>query len=266
MKIKYLLGLVAILFITNISCKPQNQKETIVEITTEYGVIKLKLYNETPKHRDNFINLINKGYFNDKIFHRVIKNFMIQGGMASSTPAANTIPERDITYTIPAEFNQKLFHKKGALAGARKSDVVNPNKETTATQFYIVQGEVFTEPKLKSIEENINIQNTQLLARRYYLDKVNEAHLKNATCNEDEVAKNAIAKAQEETNKEPYKFSQDQIKAYTTIGGTPHLDGTYTVFGEVIEGLEVVDKIANAKTLPGDRPEKEIKFSVRILQ
>jgi peptidylprolyl isomerase len=266
MKIKNILGVLIVLFITTTSCKPQTQKETTVEITTEYGTIKLKLYNETPKHRDNFINLVKKGYFNDKIFHRVIKNFMIQGGMASTAPSANTIPESDIAYTIPAEFNQSLFHKKGALAGARKSDMVNPNKETTASQFYIVQGEIFTETKLKSIEENINNQNTQLLARKYYLEKVKEAQLKKATYNEDEIAKNAIAKAQEEINKAPYKFSQNQIKTYTTVGGTPHLDGSYTVFGEVIEGLDVVDKIANVKTLPDDKPEKEIKFSIKIME
>ena len=265
MKIKNLLGLIVIMFITFISCKPQNNKETIVVITTDYGIIKLKLYNETPRHRDNFVNLIKKGYFTDKIFHRVIKDFMIQGGSASSTPSANTVPENTITYTIPAEFNSTLFHKKGALAAARKSDMVNPNRESTAAQFYIVQGEVFTSDKLNQIQESINVQQAQSLARKLYLEKLKEVQLKKIPYKDNEIVKEAIAKAQDESAKTPFKFTQDQIKTYTTIGGTPHLDGSYTVFGEVIEGLTVVDKIANVKTLPGDKPEGEVKFSIKIL-
>ena len=160
MKFKYLIYLPLFLLLTSHSCSNLNQKETIVCITTNLGDIKLKLYNETPQHRDNFINLINKGYFTDRIFHRVIKNFMIQGGNAS-TQKPDIHPENEITYTIPAEINPNLFHKKGALAAARKGDMVNPNRESTATQFYIVQGQKYTKDQLNEIKNAVNAQQIQ---------------------------------------------------------------------------------------------------------
>lgn len=188
------------------------QKETIVVIHTDMGDITVKLYNETPLHRDNFIKLVNEGYYNGSIFHRVIKEFMIQGG-------GGTTGMEDPGYTVKAEFVSKYYHKKGALAAARKPDQVNPNKESSGSQFYIVQGRKFSEADL-----------------------------------------NVFAQRSGKT------YTKEQIETYTKIGGTPHLDGDYTVFGEVISGLDVVDRIAAVETAPGDRPVKEVKMRMNIMK
>ena len=180
------------------------QKETVVVIETNYGTIKAKLYNDTPLHRDNFIKLVNEGWYNGSPFHRVIKDFMIQGGQ-------NADGRVDPGYTIPAEFKENHFHKKGALCAARQGDQVNPKKASSGSQFYIVQGTVFDDKKLDYYEER--------------LGKI---------------------------------FSATQRQAYKTVGGTPHLDGDYTVFGEVTEGLEIVDKIAAVKTGYMDVPVEPV--------
>ncbi|HEY4787394.1 MAG TPA: peptidylprolyl isomerase [Bacteroidales bacterium] len=258
--------ILALLFFVLIlqSCKPQKQKETIVIITTEFGNMKIKLYNETPLHRDNFINLIKKGYFTNKIFERVIKDFMIQGGSSSDSVINDPNPETAYTYTIPAEFNPKFYHKKGALAAARKSDFVNPNRESTPTQFYIVQGSKFTDEQLNQVENGINTQMIQLQAKIYYQQSVKKLQLSGESYSDQTIIQQAISKASEENSKKPFKFSDEQRQTYKTIGGAPHLDGTYTVFGEVIEGLNIVDSIAKVKTNAKDKPLKEIKFSVKI--
>lgn len=176
------------------------EKETVVVIETSMGTIKAKLYNDTPKHRDNFIKLINEGWYNGSPFHRVIKDFMIQGGQ-------NADGRLDPGYTIPAEITNNHFHKKGALAAARQPDQVNPKKASSGSQFYIVQGKKFDEAWLDMYE-----------------------------------------------NRSGKVFSARQRQAYQTTGGSPHLDGDYTVFGEVTEGLDVVDKIAAVKTGNMDVP------------
>jgi cyclophilin family peptidyl-prolyl cis-trans isomerase len=187
------------------------QKQTKVLIKTDYGDIKLMLYNDTPKHRDNFVKLANEGFFNGSIFHRVINSFMVQGGGAAAGK-----PEKD--YKIPAEILPTHIHKKGALAAARMGDQVNPKKESSGSQFYIVQGAKYTDAQLNQFEGQMG-----------------------------------------------KKFTAEQRKAYTTVGGTPHLDGAYTVFGEVLEGLDVVDKIAAVKTGPGDKPVQDVKMTVKVL-
>jgi len=265
MNFRYIISFSLLIFLFTSSCKNKNVKETNVCITTDMGIIKLKLYNETPLHRDNFLNLIKKGYFTNKIFERVIKNFMIQGGSSSPSLIDDPNPERNFNYTIPAEITNKYYHKKGALAAARKDDIVNPKKESTPTQFYIVQGEKFTDKQLDEIEYAINVQLVQSQARIYYKQAITKLKLTNSAINDQALIKEAIAKAKNENGKKPYTFSKEQIQQYTTFGGTPHLDGTYTVFGEVIQGMDVVDKIANIKTLPGDKPETEIKFSIKII-
>ena len=188
------------------------EKETLVLIKTTKGNITVKLYNDTPLHRDNFLKLINEGWYNNSPFHRVINNFMIQGGH-------NEDGRVDPGYTIPAEFRSNHIHKKGALAAARQGDQVNPKKASSGCQFYIVQGNVLTEAHI------------QMYKQRYGLT-----------------------------------FTEEQVEAYTTVGGTPHLDGEYTVFGEVVEGLDVIDKIAKVKTGYMDVPVEAVTMTIEILK
>jgi cyclophilin family peptidyl-prolyl cis-trans isomerase len=202
----------------------QNAKQAatkIVLISTEYGDIKLKLYNETPLHRDNFIKLVKEKNFDSTLFHRVIKQFMIQGGDPDSKHAAagTLLGNGGPLYTIPAEFCKGIYHKKGALAAAREGDQVNPTKASSGSQFYIVQGKTFTKEELDMFAQRMG-----------------------------------------------KTFSQEQIKTYTTIGGTPHLDDNYTVFGEVISGWEVIDKIADVATDQNNRPLKDIQMTVKLIE
>jgi cyclophilin family peptidyl-prolyl cis-trans isomerase len=186
--------------------------DTYVLIKTSMGDIKVKLYNDTPKSRDNFIKLINEGWYNDSPFHRIIKGFMIQGG-------GNKDGRQDPGYTVPAEILPNHFHKKGALACARQGDQVNPLKASSGSQFYIVQGTVLSNETLNSYEQ------------RYKT-----------------------------------KYSPEQRQAYTTIGGAPWLDGGYTVFGEVVSGLDVVEKIATVPTGPGDKPVTPVTMTIEIVK
>lgn len=179
-------------------------KETMVLLKTNQGDITVKLYNDTPKHRDNFIKLVNEGWFNGSPFHRVINKFMIQGGQ-------NADGRVDPGYTIPAEIKPNHYHFKGALAAARMADQVNPKKNSSGSQFYIVQGDVYTSQKLERFRD--------------YYGKT---------------------------------FTKEMVDVYTTLGGTPHLDGDYTVFGEVVEGLEIVDKIAAVQTGYMDVPVEPV--------
>jgi cyclophilin family peptidyl-prolyl cis-trans isomerase len=205
------------LFNKDAKSQPQPQMDKIVLISTNYGDIKIRLYNDTPKHRDNFIKLAKTGFYDGTIFHRVIKGFMIQGGDPNSKDAGpnERLGVGDPGYTIPAEIKENHYHKKGALAAARTPDEVNPKKESSGSQFYIVQGKVLSQSQIVGLGMSM---------------------------------------------------SPEQIKDYTTIGGAPHLDGNYTVFGEVIEGIDVVDKIANVKTGRGDRPVEDIKVTVKVLE
>jgi|CXWJ01.1.fsa_nt_gi peptidyl-prolyl cis-trans isomerase B (cyclophilin B) len=201
--------------------KPMAPKENLVDITTDYGVMRIKLYNETPKHRDNFLKLVKEGFYDGLLFHRVINGFMIQGGDPQSKNAAPGVQlgNGGPGYTVPAEFNQALYHKKGALAAARMGDQVNPNKESSGSQFYIVQGKAASEQELNMMQQRNNIT-----------------------------------------------YTTDQRQYYSTVGGTPFLDMGYTVFGEVVSGLEVIDKIAAVKTQPGDRPVEDVKMTMKIVE
>ncbi len=249
--------------------------DSIVAIKTDLGNILIRLYNETPKHRDNFMKLARSKYFDSLMFHRVIKEFMIQGGDPESKRAQ---PEQMLGnggpgYTIPAEINTKYFHKKGALSAARLGDEINPNKESSGSQFYIVQGRTFTENDLKATEEGRNMQIKRSLYNQYLNHPENIA-LKNKIIqyqNENKIDSlnmingAAINYVEEEFKKQSVsKFSEEQLKAYSTIGGAPHLDGGYTVFGEVIEGLDVIDKIAAIETGNSDRPKTDVRMYVTI--
>lgn len=191
----------------------EKKKGAIVEMETNYGKVRFLLYEETPMHKENFIKLVESEFYNGLLFHRVIKKFMIQGGDPKSREAkpGQILGEGSLDYTIPPEFNPELFHKRGALCAARWGDDVNPKKESSSCQFYIVQGRVFSNEELDRMEAN-----------------------------------------------GMGKFSPEQRKVYTTIGGAPHLDGNYTVFGEVIEGMDVVDKICMARCDKHDRPERDV--------
>ena len=243
-----------------------NDNATLVKIETTMGDITVKLYDETPKHKENFIKLVKEGVYDSTLFHRVIKNFMIQAGDPTSKTASatDTLGSGDVGYTIPAEFNPKFFHKRGVLAAARQGDDVNPNKESSGCQFYIVTGRKFSEAQMINMENQMNEARLdtvfQALARKhmkeiYKMRKANDMEglmeLQDSLENQD----------RKEVAKEPaLKFTPEQIKAYTTVGGAPHLDGSYTVFGEVVDGMNVVAEIETAKTNRQDRPTQDIRI------
>ncbi len=197
---------------------PAQNKERMVLISTEYGDMKVKLYDATPKHRDNFIKLVQQGFYDSLLFHRVIRNFMIQGGdpLSKNAPPGMMLGSGDNGYTVPAEFVDSIFHRKGALCAARTE---NPEKASSGCQFYIVQGQVMTNEQLDKFEMQRGL-----------------------------------------------KLSAKQREIMTTIGGSPHLDHNYTVYGQVIEGLDVIDKIAAVQTAPGDRPLKDVRMKMKLIQ
>ena len=246
--------------------------ETLVRLETTMGNITVKLYNETPKHRDNFIKLAKEGTYDSTLFHRVIKNFMIQAGDPQSKTATDTttLGNGDVGYTLPAEFNPKFFHKKGVLAAARQGDDVNPEKASSGCQFYIVTGRKFTEPQLLGMENKINEQREEALfdsLARQHMKEIYKMRKAGDNAGLLELQDTLEAQARELADKEEkFRFTPEQIKAYSTIGGAPHLDGSYTVFGEVTEGMEVVDNIEIAKTNRADRPIENIRILKASIQ
>ena len=240
--------------------------ETLVRLETTMGNITVKLYNETPKHRDNFIKLEKEGTYDSTLFHRVIKNFMIQAGDPQSKTATDTttLGNGDVGYTLPAEFNPKFFHKKGALAAARLGDEVNPNKESSGCQFYIVTGRKFSEAQMISMENQLNDARLETVFNELARKHMKEIYKMRKAGDNDgllELQDSLEAQARGIVAKEPaLKFSREQIAAYTTVGGAPHLDGAYTVFGEVTEGMDVIDKIQAVKTNRADRPETDVRI------
>lgn len=250
-------------------------KETQVVMKTSLGTIKLKLYNETPQHRDNFIKLVKEGQYNGLLFHRVIKDFMVQGGDVTSkdAPMSKQLGAGDLGYTVPAEFvYPKYFHKKGALSAARTSDEVNPEKESSASQFYIVTGKVYKDAELAQMEKQKEGRLKQSIFAR--LQKENSAKIKAAYQSGDKAELAIIrdtlvgkTEMEAEKRKDETKLTPEQREAYKTIGGVPFLDNEYTVYGEVTEGLDVVDAIQNVKTNRQDRPlENVVIESVSIIE
>ena len=202
------------------SQKTEDIQNQSVVIATTLGDIEIVLYDDTPLHRNNMIKLIQKGFYDCQLFHRVIKNFMIQGGdpHSAGAPKGQRLGTGGPGYKIPAEFHDHYFHKKGVIAAARQGDSVNPKKESSGSQFYIVHGQAFNKDQLLMLQSS---------------------------------GKHS-------------PFTPEQIEAYTTLGGAPHLDGSYTVFGEVIKGLDVIDSIASIKTDNYDRPIEDIVYSIRL--
>jgi len=250
------------------------EKSNIVLIETTEGLIKIRLYDETPQHRDNFIKLVENQFYDSLLFHRVIKDFMVQGGDPDSkgAPADKQLGSGGPGYQIPAEIiYPNLFHKRGVLSAARTADQVNPMKESSGSQFYIVWGKVYSESELKSMEQQKKQQSMQsyfngLASTRK--DTIQAMYKSNNKTGLDALQKELIALTEAEFAKNPTKgsFTAEQKIAYTTIGGTPFLDNDYTVFGEVIEGLDVVEKIQNCKTGTADRPATDIMMKMRVVE
>lgn len=241
-------------------------KETTVIMHTSLGDVTLKLYNETPLHRDNFIKLVKEGTYNGLLFHRVIKDFMVQGGDVTSkdAPMNKSLGAGDLGYTVPAEFvYPKYFHKKGALCAARTGDEVNPERASSASQFYIVTGKKYTEGELKQMEKQLENRLKQSIFAR--LQTENKAKImqlyRNGEKEELAILRDTLVGKTEleaEKCKEEACLPAELREAYRSVGGVPFLDNQYTVYGEVVDGIEVVDAIQKVKTNKQDRPLENI--------
>lgn len=231
-----------------------------------------RLYDETPLHRDNILNLAREGFYDGTLFHRVIKEFMIQGGDPESkgAPAGKQLGSGDAGYTVPAEFNPSLFHKRGALSAARLGDNVNPEKRSSGCQFYIVWGKKYSESQIGQLEKQTRMQAEQDVFNS--LARQRREQIMDLRRNRDQAG---LAALQEELLAETSaimaekglgKLSDEQKRIYTAIGGTPFLDGQYTVFGEVEEGLDVVEAIQNADTDGNDRPKTDISMKITVIE
>lgn len=245
----------------------ENQmNETQVLMHTSMGDIQLKLYNETPKHRDNFIQLVKEGTYNGLLFHRVIKDFMIQGGDVTSkdAPMNKSLGAGDLGYTVPAEFNYpKYFHKKGALCAARTGDEVNPERASSASQFYIVTGKKYSEAELNQMEKQLENRLKQSIFARLQAENKPKIMEYYRSGNKEELAilrDTLIGKTEleAEKRKDETKLPKELREIYKTEGGVPFLDNQYTVYGEVVKGIEVVEAIQNVKTNKQDRPTENV--------
>lgn len=236
----------------------------VVDIKTTLGDIKVKLYDDTPLHRDNFLKLAKEGYYDGVLFHRVIKDFMVQTGDPNSK---NATPDQhlgagDPNYTIPAEIvYPKYYHKYGALAAARTGDQVNPERRSSGSQFYIVTGNKIS----PSQAERMKLQAEYTAKQNYFNDlcRKNMAEIDSLRNARDEAGLKALQEklvAETEANVKAPELPAQMLKDYETIGGTPHLDGQYTVFGEVLSGMDTVEKIQNAETGAADRPVTDIRI------
>lgn len=260
---------------TSQNAKAQSaENETKVLIKTTLGDITIKLYNETPQHRDNFIKLVQEHFYDSILFHRVIKDFMVQAGDPESKNAGKGVQlgAGGPGYTIPAEFvYPKYFHKRGALSAARQADQVNPERKSSGSQFYIVTGKTYNKYELQDME-----QQTRQRQGRGIFDRLVAQNMDSIMNMQMAGDNDGIMKLQEELNAKtnqiikeqgPFKFTQEQVDAYMSVGGTPFLDNDYTVFGEVIDGMKTVDKIESSGTDMSDRPRKDIRIiSMEIIK
>ena len=242
-----------------------------VKIITPKGDILVRLYDETPRHRDNFIKLVKEGYYNGALFHRVIKDFMIQGGDPESkeAPAGKMLGTGGPGYTIDAEILPTLCHKRGALAAARQGDEVNPERKSSGSQFYIVWGQVFKPGQIDQLNKQLQMQQMQqtfnALAAQHKAEIMQFRRERNRQALQD-LQDQLATEAEKQVKAAGGGLTDEQKKLYTTLGGTPHLDGQYTVFGEVISGLEVVDSIQQTATKRGDRPIEDIKIEMVLVE
>lgn len=282
MKKRCNLLIILTLILFNMSCKSEQKQvgneypkdNVCVDIETTEGHIVVMLYNETPLHRDNFIKLVKEGYYDGTLFHRVIENFMIQGGDGDSR---NAKPGQQLGtggpgYTVPAEvvFPQ-CYHKRGALAAARQGDDINPLRASSGSQFYIVTGTVFNAGQLGQLERQMQMQQEQGIFNALVSAHVDE--IKRLRLNRDQAGLMALQEQliaetkQQVAGQGKFAYTQQQRDCYASTGGTPHLDGQYTVFGEVVEGMDVVAKIEGAQTDNHDRPVEDVKvISMKIIE
>jgi cyclophilin family peptidyl-prolyl cis-trans isomerase len=259
------------------ACAQDKKGEYVVTIKTSYGDMVAILYDETPKHKENFIKLINQKYYDSLLFHRVMPEFMIQGGDPASkkSPAGQPLGNGGPGYTVEAEFNPKFFHERGALSAARLADGVNPTKASSGSQFYIVQGKKYTVEELDQYEETLRNQRKSQLLREIIMTPKYQpllTQIQERQQAQDGAWMNSFFEksdtliVKEKPDYKPFAFSSEQRTIYTTVGGTPFLDGEYTVFGKVIKGLEVVDKITAVEKDPQNRPNEDVRMFVTITQ
>lgn len=268
MKRRMLMLLLAVLLMNTQCTKADDKKEKQVKIETEYGTIEIKLYNESPLHRDNFLKLVDEGFYTNLLFHRVIQNFMIQGGDPDSRNATpgQRLGGGDLNYTIPAEIVPKFYHHRGVLAAARQGDQINPEKRSSPCQFYILQGKVFRPKELDTLlmqlQENrkASLMQARMQAIAPELNKLSAEGRQGELMAKINAIRDSVTSAMAKLP--PLTFTEEQRKAYTTVGGYPPLDNNYTIFGEVVEGMEVVDAIAKQQVDNMNRPLKDIRFSI----
>ena len=234
-----------------------------VLLQTNLGDITLRLYDETPQHRDNFLRLVREGYYNGTLFHRVIRDFMIQGGDPDSVnaPAGKRLGVGGPDYTLEAEIHPALFHKRGALAAARQGDEVNPERRSSGSQFYIVWGQTYNAGQLRQMSKQLEMQRLQSIFQALAADHRAEILQLRRDRNREglqELQDRLAAEAETKAKTLGPVLTEAQMEAYASVGGTPHLDGQYTVFGEVVEGLDIVDRIQQVETLSGDRPKADV--------
>lgn len=243
-----------------------------VKISTALGDITVRLYDETPAHRDNFIKLAKEGFYNGTLFHRVIKDFMIQGGDPESkgAPAGRQLGSGDAGYTLPAEFNPDLFHKRGALSAARLGDNVNPERRSSGCQFYIVWGKTYTQGQVGQLERQALMQAEQEVFDglvKEHRDEIMELRRNRDRAGLQALQDDLVEETQAQVKEKGLgKLSDARKEAYTTVGGTPFLDGQYTVFGEVESGLDLVGQIQECATDANDRPLEDIAMTVTVIE
>lgn len=244
------------------SCNtPATDQNIVVLLKTDAGDITIMLYDGTPLHRENFLKLVSTGFYEGISFHRVIQDFMIQAGDPQTKEASANLPDTNRHYTVPAEFVSEYFHKKGALAAARQGNDVNPYMRSSGTQFYIVQGKRYTDEELDITEQRIRSQIKQAKFSILLNETTDSLRSAGINANDAEIQEIASVRMFEYLTGTPeFKLTPEQRSTYINTGGTPRLDGTYTVFGEVREGLDIVDRIASVNTDPSDRPLNDIRI------
>lgn len=271
---KSILSLLFVTFLLTACAQNNSKKEQVVTIKTQYGNMVAILYDETPKHKENFLKLAKSKFYDSLLFHRCVEGFMIQGGDPDSkkATAGQALGRGGPGYTVEAEIKPKFFHERGALSAARLGDQMNPTKASSGSQFYVVQGKRISEAELTTLEQNITYSRKNLLLREILMMPKYESlrsiinqkqQAQDGTWLTSFFEKSDTLIQKEKPGYTPFAFSPQQKEYYTKFGGAPFLDGDYTVFGKVIKGLEVIDKIAQAPKT-GERPTEDIRMFVTV--